>query len=225
VNNWSDEESDDPHYADRRRVFAREPPMTEYAGITPHHLAALSLRRAADALSQTAVDPTTWFFIILDLHRALYCALIAALSGPAENGAYPVKPQAKWHDYFEASRTDENAKPPLDEDRVLSFTELLARAENASPPLELTALQRVDIMMLNKFRDDLEHVKPRTWSLEVGGLPRMGAVVAEASKILLQSFSHRLEEEETDQVQTAISKLKEFALKHPSSAPESWDAS
>jgi hypothetical protein len=51
-----------------------------YAEITPHHLAALSVRRAADALEQTEADPTTWSFVILDLHRALYCALIPALS-------------------------------------------------------------------------------------------------------------------------------------------------
>jgi hypothetical protein len=96
--------------------------MTQYAEIAPHHLAVVSLRRAADALPQTAFDPTIWFFIILDLHRALYCALIAALSGPAEIGAYPAKLWAKWVDYFERSRTDVNAKPPPDEDRVLSST-------------------------------------------------------------------------------------------------------
>jgi hypothetical protein len=62
-----------------------------YAEITPHHLAALSVRRAADALEQTEADPTTWFFVILDLHRALYCALIAAPSGAVGIGAYPDK--------------------------------------------------------------------------------------------------------------------------------------
>jgi len=42
------------------------------AHITPHHLAALSLCRAAEALERVASDRTTWFFIILDLHRALH---------------------------------------------------------------------------------------------------------------------------------------------------------
>ena len=78
----------------------REP----YASITPQHLAALSLRRASDALEELASDPTTWLFVIMDLHRALYCALVAALSGPADMGAYTDKVRADWAAYHEATR-------------------------------------------------------------------------------------------------------------------------
>jgi hypothetical protein len=66
--------------------------VNDYATITPHHLAALSLSRAADALPSTETDPATWFFIILDLHRALYCALIAALSAGRDWGLSRVAP-------------------------------------------------------------------------------------------------------------------------------------
>jgi hypothetical protein len=194
--------------------------MNEYADITPHHLAALSLSRAAEALSRTEADPVTWFFIILDLHRALYCALIAALSGTAEIGAYPELLRAKWMDYFEKSRTDPNVEPPK-KDYVAPFHELLSRAEDGSAPLlQLTAETRADILKLNEFRGDLEHVKPRTWCLEIGGLPRMSMVAAEAFEMLLRSFSHRLDE--TERAEAAISKLKEFGLKYPTSAPQSW---
>jgi hypothetical protein len=51
----------------------------QFARITREHLALLSLRRAADAIDQVAGDPTSWVFVILDLHRALNCALVAAL--------------------------------------------------------------------------------------------------------------------------------------------------
>jgi hypothetical protein len=196
--------------------------MNDYADITPHHLAALSLSRAADALPSTETDPATWFFIILDLHRALYCALIAALSGTAEIGAYPEWLRAKWIDYFEKNRTDPHAKAPK-EDYVLSFVKLLSKAENESPPLlQLTPERRTDILKLNEFRSDLEHVKPRTWCLEIGGLPRMSMVAAEAFEILLQSFRHRLEEKEIEQVETAISTIKDFGLMRPSSTPATW---
>jgi hypothetical protein len=187
-----------------------------YAEITPHHLAALSVRRAADALEQTEVDPTTWFFVILDLHRALYCALIAALSGSAGIGAYPDKLQIEWIDWFEKSRDDPNAKAPTG-DYVLPFEKLLERAENS--PLQLTSEQRADILKLNEFRGDLEHVKPRTWSLAVGGLPRMGANVARAFAALLPSFSHQLELEEIAQVETAVAMFERLGVKHPSSPP------
>jgi hypothetical protein len=89
--------------------------VNDYATITPHHLAALSISRAADALSSTETDPATWFFIILDLHRALYCALIAALSGTAEIGVYPEWLRAEWMDYFEKSRTDPKANAPAED--------------------------------------------------------------------------------------------------------------
>jgi len=49
----------------------------QLAHITSGHLAALSLGRAAEALGRTACDRIAWFFVILDLHRALQCALTA----------------------------------------------------------------------------------------------------------------------------------------------------
>jgi hypothetical protein len=196
--------------------------VNDYATITPHHLAALSLSRAADALPSTETDPATWFFIILDLHRALYCALIAALSGPAEIGAYPEWLRTEWIKYFEESRTNPDAKPP-EKEYVEHFTKLLSWAEDGSAPLlQLTAERRADILKLNEFRGDLDHVKPRDWRLRIGGLPRMSMVAAEAFEILLQSFRHRLEEEEIEQVETTISKIKDFGLNRPSSTPQSW---
>jgi hypothetical protein len=196
-----------------------------YASITPQHLAALSLRRAADALEQSASDPTTWFFVILDLHRALYCALVAALSGSAEIGAYPDKAKADWLAYFEATRTDPEAKMP--DGYVAPFGELLSRAEKGTTdmwgaPLTLTPEQRADILKLNKFRNDLEHVKPRTWWLKVGGLPRLCANAAAACGALLESFAHHLEEEEIEQVKAALSKFERLGIEHPSSPPSTW---
>jgi hypothetical protein len=109
-------------------------------------------------------------------------------------------------------------------DYVLSFGELLEKAENSplelqNSPLQLTSEQRTDISKLNEFRGDLEHVKPRSWLLAVGGLPRMGANVAKAFAALLPSFSHQLEPEEIKQVETAVAMFEQLGLKHPSSPP------
>src|SRR4051794_28081963 len=131
--------------------------MDEYATITPHHLAALSLCRAAGGLAQVDADSTVWFFVILDLQRALYSALIEALSGSAGIGAYTDKLQAEWSAWFEASRDDPDLPPPLGSS-VQHFNQLLERA-----PLELLApQQREDIVKLNQLRGNLEHVKPVT---------------------------------------------------------------
>jgi hypothetical protein len=196
--------------------------VNDYATITPQHLAALSLSRAAYALPSTETDPATWFFIILDLDRALYCALIAALSGTTEIGAYPEWLRTEWIKYFEASRTDPDAKPP-EKEYVEHFTKLLSWAEDGSAPLlQLTAERRADILKLNEFRGDLEHVKPSGWDLEIAGLPRMSRVAAETFETLFGSFRHRLEEEEIEQVETSISKIKDFGLNRPTSTPQSW---
>ena len=90
-------------------------------------------------------------------------------------------------------------------DYVAPFGELLSRAEKGTPymwgaPLTLTSEQRADILKLNEFRNDLEHVKPGTRVLKVGGLPRLCANVATACGSLLVSFAHQLEEEEIEQV-------------------------
>jgi hypothetical protein len=177
----------------------------KFAGITPHRLAALSLCRAADGLAQVDADSTVWFFVILDLHRALYSALIDALSGSAGIGAYSSKLQAEWSNWFEASRTDPDLPPPVG-NFVMHFDDLLARAEQGDLKL-LTPQQREDIVNLNQLRDNLEHVKPETWYLKIAGLPRICASAAAAFAVLLESFHYHLDENELERTKTAIATL------------------
>ena len=87
-------------------------------------------------------------------------------------------------------------------------------AKNGSPhmldsPLQLTPEQDADIAMLNQFRGNLEHVKPGFWFLEVSGMPRICNTVAGTFAMLLESFGHRLDEGDLEQVQAAISTLKQ----------------
>ena len=60
--------------------------MDEYATITPHQLAALAVP-SGRCRSQAADNLRVWFFVILDLHRALY-SLGSTHSGSAGIGAY-----------------------------------------------------------------------------------------------------------------------------------------
>ena len=137
-------------------------PEGQYASITPDRFAALSLLRGADGIERTKADPTSWFFMILDMHRAVYCAMIAALTGTMGIGAFSAKLQAEWIAYFEGSRSNPKLKQP-EGDYVLRFQDLLERAESGTadmmgPPLQLTPEQRTDLLKLNEFRADLEHV-------------------------------------------------------------------
>jgi hypothetical protein len=181
-------------------------------------LALLSLYRAADAIDHVATDPTDWVFVILDLHRALNCALVAALSGTAGIGAFDTKLQAKWISHIEEAMTDTQPPPPTNGDttpptppseHVLSFLQLLDKAQEGTPEirLELTAEERADLLKLNNFRGDLEHVKPKSWSFDVTDLPQISAATGRVFGHLLRSFEHHLEQEEIEAAATAIAKL------------------
>src|SRR5262245_47856937 len=87
--------------------------MNGYASITPHQLAAHSLCRAAATLEQTASNPASWFFVIVDLHRALYSALVAVISGPTGIGAYDDKLQAEFTRAWDASRGEPHPREPV----------------------------------------------------------------------------------------------------------------
>jgi hypothetical protein len=180
------------------------------AEIDPGRLASLSLCRAANALEHTTADPSAWFFIILDLNRALYAALVAALSALSREGAFDAKLRTEWLQYFENSRSNPNAKAPTS-NLVPSLETLLTMAEAGSrsvQPLDLTQEQRADIIRLNEFRNDLEHVKPESWLLDTTGLPRITKNVAAAFEQLFESFQHQLELDEVERTDAALSKLK-----------------
>jgi hypothetical protein len=181
---------------------------------SPHQLSALCVVRANRAVRETATDPAQWFLVIVDLHRALNSALVAALRGSAGIGAYPLKLRRQWLDYFEQSRTKDVAAPK--QDRVEPFLVLLSQAQTASPellgePLTLSAQELKDLEKLNSLRDDIEHVKPTAWSLEVAGLPRIArsAATALAHLYLLPPVYMHLREAELAEAQLAIREILE----------------
>lgn len=188
--------------------------MINFIETSPHQLSALCVVRANKAINEAATDPTQWFLVIVDLHRALNSALVAALRGSAGIGAYPLKLRRQWLDYFEQSRTEDVAPP--DQDRVEPFLVLLSRAQKPSPdlqgePLALSPQESKDLEKLNSLRDDIEHVKPTAWSLEVAGLPRISksAANALAHLYLLPPVYMHLSETELSEAQLAIRQILE----------------
>jgi hypothetical protein len=195
------------------------PPQTarmvgNYIETSPHQLSALCVVRATRAINETVSEPAQWFLVMADLHRALNSALVAALRGSAGVGAYPVKLQRQWLDYYEQSRTSE-VEPP-GRDRVEPFLDLLNRAQRASPdlqgePLALSAQEMNDLERLNSLRDDIEHVKPTAWSLEVAGLPRIAKAAAGAiDQLSVPPVYMHLSEFELTAARDAIHQLLEL---------------
>ena len=188
--------------------------MINFIETSPHQLSALCVVRANRAIHEAATDPAQWFLVIVDLHRALNSALVAALRGSAGIGAYPLKLRQEWLDYFEQSRTKDVAAPK--QDRVEPFPVLLSLSQKASPdlqgePLRLSPQESKDLEKLNSLRDDIEHVKPTAWSLEVAGLPRIArsAATALAHLYLLPPVYMHLKETELAEAQLAIREILE----------------
>ena len=187
---------------------------------SPHHLSALCVVRADLSMGETVSDPQQWFFVIVDLHRALNCALVAALRGTAGIGAFSPKLRREWLNFFEESCV-RKISPPSN-DRVESFLELLRRAQDVSPdlmgaPLALDTQEKSDLHKLNSLRDDIEHVKATIWFLELAGLPRICRSVARTLNHLFSLppvFIH-LRDSELDAAKAAINRIMELKDREP----------
>jgi hypothetical protein len=182
-----------------------------YARTSPALLAMHACERAAaEYKAAMSGEAARWFFAITDMHQALTAALVEALSGTAGIGALPKKHQKQWLDYFNA-RNATDIEPPA-EDRVVTFGELLDRAcdtanvHDMHGTLALTENEKRDLLRLNDFRNDLAHVKPRGWSLEIAGLPRIFGAAAKAMRQLFDMVHLRLhlEEDQSERAERAI---------------------
>lgn len=177
-----------------------------YLNITPQLLAVECVERAAGIVPQaTQFDPIQWWFIITDIHTALTAQLVASLSGTMQIGAL-VDEHQKFHIAHWNNCSDSRPENPVDkkgrpfDDKIAFFSVLMERACNPhyehkpsiGSTLCLSPDQKKDIESLNKFRNDLAHVQPRQWYLEIGGLPRIIRAASSAITQLFESSSQRI---------------------------------
>ena len=188
-----------------------------YISITPESLAVECMHRVATELDAAIHgESMRWWFVITDIDQAITSALVAALSGTAGIGALNKEDQIAWLNYFEESRTDNKARPPKNQ-KLTTLRELLSRAKDPEnmdrmgPPLLLDTKQESDILRIHDFRNDLVHVKPVSWSLEVTGLPRMiGAAVKAIQKLFdLPPFRLHLEDEDIERMEISLKSIEQ----------------
>ena len=155
-----------------------------YIEVTPQILAVLTIERIASYIDELHREPAKWWFAIQDFDLALYSQLIASLSGTMQLGALTEDHQKTMLDYFNDSNLektlpiDKNGKPL---ETIANFRQLLNRSldskfpfiDNSQFPLILNANQKKDILKLHVFRNNLAHVRPLSWHVEITGLPKM----------------------------------------------------
>jgi len=187
-------------------------PDNLYAEISPASLAVHAVERAAVEFEAAMSGKNErWFFAITDIHLALTAALVETLSGTARVGALIERQQEEWLEYYAKLRV-----APEDKDRVVDFVTLLYRARDPANErdmygtLTLTDREMQDLKMLHGFRNDVAHVKPVGWYLEIAGLPR---IFSAAAKVLHQLFQMgplqiHLEEDELERAEKAIAFIR-----------------
>jgi hypothetical protein len=184
-----------------------------YIQITPQILAVECIERIA-ASTYVAVhkQPMQWWFIISETHLALTAQLVATLSGTMQIGALKSAHQTLFLEYLNSESSNSPKPHPQDKKGsqlkgdIASFEVLIGRAldpefpfkSGTLPLLILNHADKADINRLHDFRNDLAHVQPTNWSLEIGGLPRIARAAVSAIGQLFESSSQRLHLEEND---------------------------
>lgn len=145
-----------------------------------------SVRHALRAAKFTPDDPQAWKWVLLALHSALQGACVCHLVTTASPiGAVTPRNANEWLGYFEASRTDPNARAPVT--YLLNLPALVKaireprsagdgsnEAGIAVSDSELEWVCRLHDSVRNQF----VHFSPQGWSLEVSGIPDFAKLTA-----------------------------------------------
>ncbi|MFZ7091525.1 hypothetical protein [Primorskyibacter sp. 2E233] len=160
-----------------------------------------SLKMVYENLLLVAEEPTRWKWIVIGLHNALQGAAVCALtqtdgSGPWKKDAEKSIRKAYYGDHKVPDYTQ--AGEVMDVSKIAPFGELLRRLY---PELDLNSGEdwfsaqtrtETSLRMLLSMRNDFQHFVPRSWSIEMAGLPDMVAdAVDMIEEIALQKHCHR----------------------------------
>lgn len=198
----------------------------EYVEVSLGELCVLYLEQAAHEAERATADPRRWFFALPEMHRALGCALVAALRGPQEFGAYAAKDQRQWQAYYNHPNYPD--REPPDADYLQDVSSLLKRVQSADEPgmwrrpVVLTEGHQSDLKTLNTIRNDMQHVKPGAWVVLIPGLPRLLAAAAEVIDQLLKEPRcwTDVEPENEDRAAAAIARIRSLAVGSTPRPPE-----
>ena len=127
------------------------PMKPKFLRLTEELNALDDFEKAVFFIRETQHSDMAWKWVVLSLHGALYGFAISACQGTCADSV-------------------------LDGTRLISFGEAIKRCKACRPgkPLVLSSAERKSIDALKKsLRNNLEHFRPRHWSIELHGFPTM----------------------------------------------------
>jgi len=135
------------------------------------------LEKAYDFIRQTETSVLAWKWVILALHSALYGFAICACQGTTPDFVAPKIKKGK-----------NKGKRQL-----INFNKALVLCQNPnwmhmtvdSKHLQLSHSQEQSICYLHEeFRNNFEHFSPKSWSIELHGMPQIAIDVLEVTRFL-----------------------------------------
>jgi len=145
-----------------------------------------SIRHALRCAGYVAEDPQAWKWAALALHSALQGACVCHLTTSfVPVGAVTPRNAAEWISFSEKSRSDPDARPPRTQ--LMGLPDLLKAVRKANSAGDRSnnagiALADAELAWLIRFHDTVRnqfvHFEPMGWSVEVSGIPAIGALVA-----------------------------------------------
>lgn len=210
---------------DRRQLYARhnrnqgERPMAEdWIRTDEAKDVAGSIRHVIRAAQFVAEDPLAWKWVVMALHSALQGACVCHLTTTAAPvGAVTERNANEWLTYFEASRSDANAKPP--KTQLMGLPDLLRavrRPSSAGDGSDVAgvAISESELNWLLRFhkeiRNQFAHFEPMGWSIEVSGVPEIAKLVARIIEDILRigwAFRHQ-DSAQREDMQRSLHTLK-----------------
>lgn len=145
-----------------------------------------SIRHALRCAEYVAEDPQAWKWAALALHLALQGACVCHLTTSfAPVGAVTPRNAAEWLAFVERSRTDPDAGAPRTQ--LMGLPNLLKAVRKPNSAGDRSndagiAISDTELAWLKRFHDTVRnqfvHFAPMGWTIEVSGIPLIGALIA-----------------------------------------------
>ncbi len=176
--------------------------------------ACSAVEMVAEVLGGVAADCYRWRWAILALHATVQGFMVCALRGGNGLAAMPDVVEEKWLQAYRngterpAEKLDSflNLYKKTKSKRMMFFVHSRSFAPQGS--------QGTSIKKLNALRNEFTHFLPRSWSLEVGDLPRIAADCIDFVRFLAFESGNILwyRDGQRERVQRAIGNAREVLV-------------
>ena len=160
-----------------------------------------SIRHALRTAQVVNKDAQSWKWVIIALHSALQGSCVCHLTTTAAPiGALTESNTRKWLTYLEDSRTNNTAKPP--ETKLMALPDLLKAVRKSNSAGDRSNASGVtitdsELSWLKRFhadfRNQFTHFEPKSWSIEVSGIPEIAKLIARIIEEIIEcgwAFRH-----------------------------------